>query len=107
MAPHLRDSLNKTSKHSECMLKDTLVSFPIMILREGKWFVASCPTLDIATQGQTEEEVKENMADLIQEYLNDKDTPKPETVAELSSISFIQAKIPKGDHDGKVKATAH
>jgi len=33
--------------------------------------------LDIATQGRTEEEVKENMADLIDEYMEDPDTPKP------------------------------
>jgi predicted RNase H-like HicB family nuclease len=29
--------------------------------------------LDIATQGRTEEEVKENMADLIEEYMEDPD----------------------------------
>jgi predicted RNase H-like HicB family nuclease len=33
--------------------------------------------LDIATQGKTEKEVKENMADLINDYLNDPDTQKP------------------------------
>lgn len=53
------------------------ISLPIMIMREGKWFVASCPALDIAAQGQTEEEVKENMQDLVEEYLNDEDTQKP------------------------------
>jgi predicted RNase H-like HicB family nuclease len=51
--------------------------FPIIIAREGKWFVASCPLLDIATQGKSEAEVKENMADLINDYLSDPDTPKP------------------------------
>ena len=54
-----------------------IVSFPILISKEGGWFVASCPMLDIATQGRTEEEVKENMADLIEEYMDDSDTPKP------------------------------
>ncbi len=51
--------------------------FPIIIAREGKWFVASCPLLDIATQGKSEEEVKANMANLIDAYLSDPDTPKP------------------------------
>jgi predicted RNase H-like HicB family nuclease len=51
--------------------------FPIIVAKEGKWFVASCPLLDIATQGKSEEEVKENMADLINDYLVDHDTPKP------------------------------
>lgn len=38
--------------------------------------MASCPILDIATQGSTEEEVKENMVDLIKEYMEDPDTQK-------------------------------
>jgi predicted RNase H-like HicB family nuclease len=53
------------------------VPLPILITKEKKWFVASCPILDIATQGKTEKEVKENMVDLINEYLSDPDTPKP------------------------------
>ncbi len=53
------------------------VPLPILITKENKWFVASCPLLDIATQGKTEKEVKENMAELITEYLNDPDTAKP------------------------------
>ncbi len=57
---------------------------PIIVGKEGKWFVASCPVLDIATQGKTEKEAKENIHGLIIEYLNDPDTPKPD----LSTISF-------------------
>ncbi len=53
------------------------VPLPIIIAREGKWFVASCPLLDIATQGRTEQEVKEMMADLVKEYYRDPDTVKP------------------------------
>ncbi len=49
------------------------ISLPIIIMRKGKWFVASCLNLDIATQGETKQEVKENMEDLIEEYLKDKD----------------------------------
>ena len=37
--------------------------------------------LDIATQGRTEEEVKENMVDLIEEYKEDPDTQKPDCLA--------------------------
>jgi predicted RNase H-like HicB family nuclease len=54
-----------------------IISFPVLISKEGEWFVASCPLLDIGTQGRTEEEVKENIADLIEEYMEDPDTPKP------------------------------
>lgn len=51
--------------------------FPVIISKEGNWFVASCPLLDIATQGKFEDEVKENMVDLINDYLCDPDTAKP------------------------------
>lgn len=55
--------------------------FPIMIAKEKKWFVASCPVLDIATQGKTEREVKENMADLLRDYFSDPDITKPTLVS--------------------------
>jgi len=63
------------------------VPFPILITKENKWYVASCPILDIATQGKTEKEVKENMADLINDYLNDPDTQKP-SMEDLMSLSL-------------------
>jgi predicted RNase H-like HicB family nuclease len=53
-----------------------IISFSVLISKEGKWFVASCLMLDIATQGRTEEEVKGNMVDLIEEYMEDPDTQK-------------------------------
>ena len=52
------------------------VPVPIILAKEGKWFVASCPILDIATQGRTEKEVKEDLAALLGEYLRDPDTAK-------------------------------
>jgi len=73
-----------------------VISFPVLISKEGKWFVACCPILDIATQGRTEEEVKENMVDLIQEYMEDPDTQKPdwETIMSTSlTLTFIPVKI--------------
>jgi predicted RNase H-like HicB family nuclease len=73
------------------------VPLPILITKEGKWFVASCPVLDIATQGKTEKEVKENMAELINEYFKDPDTPKP-SLDDLMSLSLanIPVRIPEG-----------
>lgn len=47
---------------------------PVILTKEGRWFVAACPVLDIATQGKTEKEVKANMEELIAEYLKDPDT---------------------------------
>jgi hypothetical protein len=55
------------------------------------------PHLGIASQGKTEKEVKENMADLINDYLNDPDTPKP-SMEDLMSLSLtnIPVKVPEG-----------
>lgn len=70
-----------------------IVSFPILISKEGGWFVALCPMLDIATQGRTEEEVKENMADLIEEYMEDPDTQKPDWET-IMSTSITMTSVP-------------
>ncbi len=73
------------------------IPLPVVITKEGKWFVASCPVLDVATQGKTEEEVKENMEDLINDYFKDPDTPKPEISAIMSvSLTNIPVNIPEG-----------
>ncbi len=82
------------------------VPFPVLIVKEGKWFVASCPILNIATQGRTEKEVKENMADLINEYLRDPDTAKP-SLEDLMSLSLtnIPVRVPEGVFCGKASTT--
>jgi predicted RNase H-like HicB family nuclease len=83
------------------------VPLPILITKENKWFVASCPILDIATQGKTEREVKENMADLMNEYLSDPDTTKP-SLEDLMSLSLtnIPVKVPEGVLRRKASTTA-
>ena len=83
------------------------VPVPILITREGKRFVASSPILDVATQGLTEKEVKENLVDLINEYLRDPDTRKP-SLDELMSLSLsnIPVKIPESILHGKTSSPA-
>ncbi len=69
-------------------------AFPIVIAREGKWYVASCPVLDIATQGKSEQEVKKNIRALINEYLKDPDTRKPNLKNLLDiSLTTISVKV--------------
>ncbi len=70
---------------------------PIVITRETKWYVASCPPLEIATQGRTEREVRENMVELIEEYLRDPDTTKPslDSLIEVS-LTNVLVKVPEG-----------
>ena len=82
------------------------VPVPILLTKEGKWFVASCPILDIATQGRTEREVKENLAELIYEYLRDPDTAKPSLDALMSlSLANIPVRIPEGVFHSKTSTT--
>ena len=82
------------------------VPVPILLTKEGKWFVASCPILDIATQGRTEREVKENIADLINEYLRDPDTTKPSIDSLMSlSLANIPVRIPEGVFHTKASAS--
>ena len=83
------------------------VPFPVIISKEGKWFVASCPLLDVATQGKSEEEVKENMVDLINDYLSDPDTVKP-ALEDLMSLSLanVPVKVPEGVLHAKASTAA-
>ena len=81
------------------------VPLSIVVSREGKWFVASCPILDIATQGETEEEVKDNIKDLIQEYFKDPDTKKPNFQDLMSSsVSVFNLAVKLEDANGKAQA---
>jgi len=78
-----------------------VLSFPIFIGKEDEWFVASCPILDIASQGRTEEEVKENMKELIEEYMKDPDTQKPKLKTILSASVIVTNIAIKGVYPDK------
>jgi len=51
------------------MQKATHVSFnvnmPYKLTKRNKWFVCSCPILDIHTQGETERKAKKNLSEAI------------------------------------------
>ena len=40
-----------------------------VIEREGEWFVAQCPELDIASQGASVEEARRNLTEAIELFL--------------------------------------
>ncbi len=78
-------------------MKKTPIPLPVVISKEGEWFVAACPLLDIATQGRNEEEVRENMKDLIEDYFQDPDTVKPTMKTMISaSVSVINVPVKIG-----------
>ena len=70
--------------------------FPILISREGRWYVSACPALGIATQGKTEKEVRDNMRELIAQYVDDPDTLKPNPQL-LYSTSLTYVAVPIAD----------
>lgn len=47
------------------------VNLPVQIIKEGKVFVAYCPVLDIATQGDTYEEAQEMFNELVRVFIDD------------------------------------
>jgi predicted RNase H-like HicB family nuclease len=42
---------------------------PIQITKKAKWFLASCPALDVSSQGETEEDAKKNIAEALFMFL--------------------------------------
>jgi predicted RNase H-like HicB family nuclease len=53
--------------------------FTAIIEKEGDWFVALCPELDIASQGKTVEEARKNLAEAIELFL---ETASPSEIEE-------------------------
>lgn len=53
--------------------------FTGIIEREGDWFVALCPELDIASQGKTVEEARLNLIEAIELFFETADPSEVET----------------------------
>jgi predicted RNase H-like HicB family nuclease len=50
-------------------------TFTAIVWREGKWFVAQCLEVDLASQGRTEKEAIENLREALELYFEEP-TPK-------------------------------
>lgn len=50
-------------------LIDFKIKLPVKIRKRKKWLLASCPVLDIHSQGETEEGAKKNLAEAISLFL--------------------------------------
>ena len=68
-------------------------NYQVKFSREGKWIIAEIPGLNLATHGETKEEVMANLKDIIEDYMKDPDTPKPVTKI---NIQFRHVSIPRG-----------
>ena len=65
-------------------------TFTTAIHKEGKWFVAQCVELGVASQGLTAAEAKKNLKEAVELYLEDvptKEVPrKPSVIGRLEII---------------------
>lgn len=63
-----------------------------MVTREGKWYVALCPELDIASQGKNVEDALSNLKEALGLYLTDEDVKLPET-RERPLVTIIKVEV--------------
>ncbi len=42
---------------------------PARIRKKGKWFISSCPLLDVHSQGHTHDEAEHNLVDALSSFL--------------------------------------
>ena len=52
------------------------VKLPVLIWREGDVYVADCPAVRIASQGESEEEALKNLREAIELYFEDEALPQ-------------------------------
>lgn len=59
--------------------------FTAIIERDDDWYVALCPELDIASQGQTVEEARDNLVEALQLFL---ETASPSEIEERMQLEI-------------------
>ena len=64
-----------------------LQQFTAIIEREEGWYVANCPELDVASQGETVEEARDNLVEAIELLLETADPSEIES--RLHSEVFV------------------
>ena len=52
------------------------VKLPVEILKRERWYVASCPALDVASQGETIKKAKDNLNEAVSLFLQYVKQPK-------------------------------
>jgi predicted RNase H-like HicB family nuclease len=93
---------------ARALASECVATLPVVITKEGEWFIARCPAMDLVTQGRTEGEARENMEDLIDEYLSDPDVPKPaaEDLAFPPVLVSVPVRISRGARSAKTPSAA-
>ena len=61
-------------------------TFTTAVRKEGKWYVAQCVELGVASQGKTLAEARKNLKEAVELYVEDmptRDVPKPSVIGRL------------------------
>ncbi|MGH9910617.1 MAG: type II toxin-antitoxin system HicB family antitoxin [Nitrososphaerales archaeon] len=66
--------------------------FSAVITKEGKWYVALCPELDVASQGKTVEAALSNLREALELYLTDEHVELPKT-RERPLVTIIKVEV--------------
>jgi predicted RNase H-like HicB family nuclease len=64
--------------------------FAATVWREGKWYVSQCLEVDVASQGETEEEAQENLKEALELHF---ETPQ---VTRPLDVRFIEVEVGAG-----------
>jgi predicted RNase H-like HicB family nuclease len=70
---------------------------PARIRKKGKWFVSSCPLLDVHSQGRTRDQAQRNLVDALTSFLiscYDRGT-LDEVLREAGFVPVAEAKAPE------------
>jgi len=54
--------------------------FQATVWREGDWYVSQCLEVDVASQGETEQEALENLREALELYFEEPRATRPPTV---------------------------
>lgn len=52
------------------------LNYQALVWKEGKWYVARCLELEVASQGRTKKEALANLREAVELYLEDEDTSR-------------------------------
>jgi predicted RNase H-like HicB family nuclease len=62
-------------------------SFSATVWKEGKWYVSQCLEVDVASQGETEDEALANLKEALELYF------EPPTATELPRVRKIEVEV--------------
>ncbi len=50
-------------------MKQPMLKFSAVILKEGKWYIARCPELQVTSQGKSFEKAMDNLKEAVELYI--------------------------------------